>query len=353
MLTWPSPLSLSPQARRPQPGSSSLTPNPTAAWLPPLFLPLSLPPRLPHGDKQDAETGEEVGSEIVEPTPCAGTGQRLQNEREASAFEILFQASLGAYALKTYSISPAERSSRRTHPASQGPKRGPPPKNGASGQYQWSGPGAAAQGAAAQGAAGQGAAGQSSLSASEEHNSKGSAEGSARGSARGSESVGEEHMQRSSESVGEERGRGAHEVFNSESVGEEHTKSSTRSDGQARPKAAQADGAEVRAWESGDQVILDNGRVQAVFSRATGLLETLTNLEEDVSIEVDNRWMWYAAEQSDGAQRSGAYIFRPAAGTAPDGSSAFCVGRGLGGCGADLRLSSFPLVAEVHQVLAP
>ncbi|MGB1598329.1 MAG: glycoside hydrolase family 38 C-terminal domain-containing protein, partial [Promethearchaeia archaeon] len=83
----------------------------------------------------------------------------------------------------------------------------------------------------------------------------------------------------------------------------------------------------------------------------------MTNLEQGVTIEIDQTLHWYEAAQAgaedklcgDGQQKSGAYIFRPN-NTAADGGDAACVNAD---CRATLRVLKTQLVSEVEQVFSP
>ncbi|XP_059903346.1 lysosomal alpha-mannosidase [Gadus macrocephalus] len=97
--------------------------------------------------------------------------------------------------------------------------------------------------------------------------------------------------------------------------------------------------------KSGPPAAIQNKFVRATFDPATGLLDSLTNLETQQTIKLTQNFYWYNASDGKSSishQASGAYIFRP------NSSSPFIIS-----CMAETESIQTPELQEVRQQFGP
>mmetsp|Transcript_22531 Transcript_22531/g.50755 ORF Transcript_22531/g.50755 Transcript_22531/m.50755 type:complete len:1065 (-) Transcript_22531:1137-4331(-) len=97
-----------------------------------------------------------------------------------------------------------------------------------------------------------------------------------------------------------------------------------------------------------EELVVENKFVRVSFNMTTGLMSSLLNKEEGVSVELSHNFFWYESAQGEDEQRSGAYIFRPNH-TATDGQDARCVSAD---CRARIKVREGKGAVEVHQVFS-
>ena len=95
---------------------------------------------------------------------------------------------------------------------------------------------------------------------------------------------------------------------------------------------------------SNEEYVISNKHLRLTFSLDSGRLTKVENLESEISLNVDQQFLWYNASIGNSAsqQASGAYIFRP------NSSTPFSVGEP-----SSISMFKSDILQEVHQVFSP
>ena len=104
---------------------------------------------------------------------------------------------------------------------------------------------------------------------------------------------------------------------------------------------------EENVWSLKDEpLVIQNEFVKMEFSKDTGLLSSMTDLESKLTSTVNQQFLWYNASvgNKNSGQPSGAYIFRPNSSTTFNVSS---------GGKAQITIMKGSLVQEVRQIFSP